>query len=145
MPYPTDSLAKVLEEIDNTAIQLKATLQSQVASMAAGNVNASTVLGVYVRLKRDDTTLAAAAGTSGIVQYARNVKNNQSLDVVAEFTAMRSAIADAISWVDTNFPASGGYIQSHQISGGVVTERSFSPAQTAGFRTVLNSVIATID
>jgi ribosomal protein L14 len=142
--YPTNSLAIVLNGIDQTAMQLKATLQAQVAAMAAGNVNSSTILGIYVRLKRDDTALAAAAATPGIVDYARDQKNNQSLDVAAEFTAMRNALANAISWVDTNFPAAGGYIQSHQISGGTVTERAFTPAQTAGFRTVLNAVIATI-
>lgn len=144
MAYPTNSLALVLEDTDRTALQLKLTLQAQVATMAAGSVNSSTILGIYVRLKRDDDTLAATAATPGIVQYAKDQKNDQDLDVAAEFTAMRAAIASAISWVGSNFPAAGGYIQSHQISGGIVTERLFTPAQTAGFRTVLNTVIGTI-
>lgn len=145
MAYPTNSLALVLEDSDRVALQLKQTLQAQVATMAATSVNSSTVLGIYSRLKRDYDTLGALAATDGIAAYAKQVKNNLTLDVVAEFTAMRSAIASAVAWVDSNFPASGGFIQSHQISNGKITERSFSSAQTAGFRTVLKAVIATVE
>lgn len=145
MPYPTNNLSNKLEDVDRLVEALKATLQNQVSTMAAGSVNASTILGVYVRIKRDYDALGQAAAIPGIAQHAKDEKNDQNLDIVAEFTALRAEMAAVVVWIDANFPAAGGYIQSHQIAAGVITERPFTSGQTAGLRAVLNSVIAAID
>lgn len=144
MSYPTNSVALTVATVDRTAIDLKSLLQSFVAQMAAGSVPSSTILGIHARLKRDDATLAEAGSVAGIAAYAQTNKGNAQLDVAAEFNAMRTAIGADVSWIEANFPASGGYLQSHQFSGGQVVERQFNSASTAGLRTTLNAVIATI-
>jgi hypothetical protein len=80
----------------------------------------------------------------GIGQWAQDRDGGESYNVAAEFTAVNNAIDSCGAWVVSNFPASGGYIQKDQLGAGGVTVRTFSSAATAGFRTELDALLATL-
>jgi hypothetical protein len=69
------------------------------------------------------------------------------LDVVAEFTAMESAVEDCRDWIVANLPTDAdGYLVIRTLNAdGTLTDRMFAPAQTAGLRTEIDAVLATID
>lgn len=145
MAYPTGLLSLTLENIDRQLIALKLYAQQHRNAAAAGNVESSRVLGLHKNLRRERAALSAAASTPGLAQFARDQKSNQSLDVVAEFNAVMAAIDGTISWVETNFPKdAGGFLLAQTITAGEVTDRMFTPAQTAGLRTQLDTLISTI-
>lgn len=144
MAFRTDSLRAYYELAQDTSRNLKNACSSLIARAAAGNINSSDIFGIYTRLGNDSATLTTIAGVQGITEYAQDQANDPAYNVGTEFTAMQNAIAGARSWVATNFPASGGFLQSHQITGGAIVERQFTPAQTAGLRTALQSVVDAI-
>jgi hypothetical protein len=138
-------LSLVLEDIDRRAVNVKGYCTRTRDLAAAGNVPSTTILDVLVRLIQDKAALQAAAGTPGIADFARDQKGDQGLDVVAEFTTMVSAMDGASGWITTNFPKDGSGILLAQTFGATgPIDRQFTPAQTAGFRTQLDAVIATI-
>lgn len=69
------------------------------------------------------------ASTPGLAQYAKDQLNDQTYDIVAEYNAMRTAAIALRDWLDANIPA----------------EPSYTPAQTAGFRTAADAFLATIE
>ena len=145
MAYPTGMLAFVLESIDRTAASTKVNCQNVRNEAAAGNIPSSRILNLFIELRQNRVQLAAAAGTSGIGAYAQAAKNLPGLDVVAEFTAMLAAFDAVTAWINANFPKDGsGFLLAQTLGADSPVDRMFSPAQTAGFRTALDSLIATI-
>lgn len=146
MAYPTGTLALVLDGADRTLVDLKTRLGSLNTKMAAGDVGAAYVLGIYTRLAGVQASLNTAKATPGIAAYAQTQKDDGTLDVVAEFNSVLAAIAGAITWIETSFPTSTeDWLQSQKMESGSITERQFTPAQTSGLRAALAAIIATID
>lgn len=86
---------------------------------------------------------AILAETSGLQAYARDQLEDQSLDLSAEYTAMRNAAIALRDWLDANIPTgAGGAVLERQIDD---TPLVFTSGQTAGFRTEADTLIATID
>lgn len=118
--------------------------QSVRDACAAGSVSANLLIEYYLRLVQEKAANTAAAAVDGIGQWAQDMDGGVGYDVAAEFTAVNTAIDNTRNWISTNFPSSGGYIQKDQLTVDGVTVRSFSSAQTAGFRTVLDALLATM-
>lgn len=112
--------------------------------MAAGNVSANDVKQILQYCVQVKANNAATAAISGMDTYAVT-QEGAGYDVVMAWNNMNAAIDAVISWIVTNIPQSGGFVTLEQWTTGGVTVQSFTPAQTAGLRTVLNSLIATID
>lgn len=145
MAYPTGMLSLVLEDIDRRAVSVKTYATQVRTEAAAGNIPSSRILDLFINLRQERGLLATAAATPGIAQFARDQKNNQSLDVVAEFNAMLAAIDGTTTWINTNFPKDGGgFLLERTLGVNSPIDRTFTPAQTAGLRTQLDSLIATI-
>lgn len=148
MAYPasTSVPAQTLDAVDRLALNLKAFCQRRKAEMAAGNVPSTTIFDVVINLRSARSQLQAAASVPGIAAYAQAQKGNPSLDIVAEFTAMVNAIDGVVSWVVANFPkdGTGTYLLAQTMGAEGPVDRQFSPAQTAGLRTALDSVINAI-
>lgn len=145
MAYPTGMLAVTLQDIDRLAIQLKAYANNAVAALN-GTVTSSQILGVYSNLSSMKAQFTAAAGVSGLAQYAKDQKNSQSLDVVAEFTAMIAAIDTCRSWISTNFPKDGnGFLLSQTLGASGPVDRTFTSAQTVTLKTALTALAETIN
>jgi hypothetical protein len=146
MAYPTGMLSFILEDIDRRASAVKLLAQQISSECAAGNVPSTRILDSYIRFKQERAQLATSASTPGLTQFARDQKNNQTLDVVVEFNAMIAAMDGITAWIETNYPKDvGGFLLAKQFSNGTIIDRMFTPAQTAGFQTQLNSLIATIN
>jgi hypothetical protein len=144
MAYPTGMLAVTLQDIDRLAIQLKAYANNAVAALN-GTVTSTQVLAMFSHLSNVKAQFSAAAGVSGLAQYAKDQKNSQSLDVVAEFTAMIAAIDTCRSWISTNFPKdANGYLLAATLGEAALVDRTFTSAQTVNLKTVLQSLAATI-
>lgn len=146
MAFPTTSepLSRALLSVQDAARTLKSHVQSVKDASAAGPISGNVLVELYLRLVAAKASFDAAAAVPGIAAYARDQFGDEGLDVVAEFTAMSSAITACGTWIATNFPASGGYILKDQLTASGVSVRSFSTAQTAGLRTQLDALLGTI-
>ena len=89
-----------------------------------------------------------ASSLPGMAQYARDQENDQTYDVIAEFTAMRTAAVAPVDWVFNNFPKDAqapNYILKDILAAdGSITVRQFTSAQTTGLQTALDDLIAAI-
>ena len=145
MAYPTGMLSIVLEDIDRRIAALKFYAQQVRAECIAGNVPSSRILDVFINLQQERTALVTAAATPGLAQFAKDQKNNQTLDVVAEFNGVIAMLDGINSWLTTNFPKdASGFLLAKSFSGNTIIDRLFAPAQTSGFQVQLANLIATI-
>lgn len=144
MAYPTDSAALALSEIDSTLTSIRSRANSANAKLAAGNMSSEYVLNIHTDLQRTWQRLETLKSTPGIVAYAKDVKGNDTLDVVAEFSAVQAALVDARDWIETNWPKSDGWLQHVQFVSNEISNQTFSPAATEGLRAKLTALIATI-
>ena len=152
MPWPTQSTTKddALSAVDRTAARLKAQCAAFRIMSAAGSINADQITEELLRnliVARD--TFAAAAAVPNIAPFVAAERNVTAQAVTDAFNSMASAVASAISWIATNLPkaSSGGtqYLAIRTINAeGAMTYRQFTPADTAGLRTTLQVVEATI-
>ncbi len=140
-----------LEAVDRLAYQLKTrTIPYRVAELAAGNCKADVIFSARADMIAADATLAKVAGIPGIVQYAKDQKNDQNLDIAAAYTSMRTAIQAVTTWIEANFPTYSGqggtWLLAYEWDANKTdfAQREFTPAQTAGLRTVLTAVADTI-
>lgn len=131
--------------VRTAAVQLKANCQAFVSYMAANDTDYDYLRNVYVRLKTANTQFTSLKSTPGLAQYAKDQEIDQNYDVVAEFNAMQSAIADVLTWMDSNVPTNvTADIPANWESGGSLITNTFTPAQTSALRTEINAVIAAI-
>lgn len=145
-PATSQALSTAYGQIKGRALDVRNQSVALRASSAAGPVGADRIIGYSAFLDRALTELAALAATPGLSAYAQNQENNPALDIVAEYTAMVAQINATTAWISTNFPEDvSGYKLAFQIgSQGALVWRSFDTASLAGFRTVLDALIATI-
>lgn len=146
MAYPTDNLALVLTDIDRRMISIKSAAARDKTKLLAGPVFASLLIDEAIKAQEHMDALTAAAATPGIVQYAKDQKNDQGLDVVTEFNAVRDALEAVKDWIVATFPLSGGFLlrESWDLQTGTV-DRTFSTGATAPLVILLDALIATID
>lgn len=146
MAYRTDSLGKVLDQIDESMIRLKQNSQAANAAMAAGNVDADYIINLRNRLNRDKASFQSWAATPGLAAYARNEKNDENYNIATEFTAVIAAMTAVVNSIESTFPKDGsGYLLARQFSGTTIAVREFTPAQTTALRGLITTLIASID
>jgi hypothetical protein len=147
MAYPASVLLlqKALAVANENALAAKSIAQSAVAKLAS-NVTSDVVLGLVDDLRLRLSVLNTCAATPGIGPYAQEQVSDPALNIGAEFNTMTAAIQDVVAWIVTNFPKdAGGRLLSHTINAdGTRVPQSFTPAQTAGLTTRLNTLIAAI-
>jgi hypothetical protein len=136
--------AVALNGIITLAGVLKAETLRVRASSAAGTVSSQDILN-YSTLAADlldqFDTYAAVPSLS---TYAQSQTGNAN--IAADYATMRAAIVAARDWIVTNFPKSAGYLLASQIAAsGRQTLRIFTAAETAGLRTLLDTITTTID
>lgn len=149
MAYPASqqTLANSLDTASAIANKLKSFIQQMRTASAAGPTGRQGYLTLQARLSEALTSWQQISGVSGIGAYAQAQYGNGSLDIAAEFTAMRNAATALRDWINTNFPrdAGTGAVLVHTYTlAGVPTELTFTTAQTAGFRTAADAFTATV-
>lgn len=98
--------------------------------------------------KAELDTLTSDAVNTGLVAYAQDQLNDNTYAIETEYTAMSTAITGVITWLTTNVPNSGGaspFLDVYTFdANGRLVETVVSTVQTAGLRTELDALLATI-
>lgn len=153
MPYPasTKTLQTWVQQVDKQALVLANAAQQQHTFSAAGQLSMDLVMRFYNVLKQTHALFTAAAAVSGIAQFLKDQKEDQSLDPVAEFNAMTAQVEAAIDWLNANTPqgsfSGDDYKLAYVFPADYTTPASsltFTAGQTATYRTVLTALMATI-
>ena len=114
--------------------------------MAAGNFNADILVQLRDDLINADAEFASAQSVPGVVQYAKDVEDDQDYDVAAEFIAMRTAVQAAKATIDSLAPTSGGFLALWNFNtGSGLDPRTFTSGQTAALQTQLQAIIDAIN
>jgi hypothetical protein len=141
-----DTLANAWEGSRQVAGAIKTHAQTLRAQSLAGPVSSSSLLGFLVAVAEAKTRLNVYSAVPGLAAYAQEQVDDPTLNIAAEFGALVDALDDIRDWGIANFPASGGYLLAVQFTAdGRTTDRQFSTAALATFRTQLDALIATID
>jgi hypothetical protein len=143
------SLVQAFGTLRDVAASVKSRSASLNAACAAGNVGSGALLDYATYLADAKLSLQAASSVSGIAAFAQEQIGDATFDIVASFTAMMAQIDATTAWFIANFPKDGsGFLLAKTFAAannGRTQDRQFTPAQTAGLRTVLDALIATID
>lgn len=153
MPFPSsgssrESLATALARVRASAHGVKQAAQDLRTASAAGPIVARRIVHVMEEFTAAHERFNAIKTTPGLAAYARDQFADQGLDLAAEVSAMQSALVACVTWIQTNMPkdsASGRWIAVEELIDGKRVDRLLAPAATAGLRTVLDALIATID
>jgi len=148
MSYPASiqTTHDAFASINNTAIRIKQRVIAVRNASAAGPIPRQEVLNLQLDLDRASDVFTAPK-PAGLVQYTKDQFNDQTLDVVAEFTTMNNAAIQLRDWIFNNFPrdaGSGAVLAATVDQDGNRVELTFSTAQLATFRTHCDTFVATI-
>lgn len=105
-----------------------------------------TVVGELLPLLKE-ASMRFAAVPSGMAAFAQAQEDDLAYDVIAEFTAMKVAVDDALATLVSGIPQDGaGYVLDRQIDvQGAITARALKTGQIAALAAKLDAVIATIE
>ena len=147
MAFPASTQIKVdaLQALRRAANQLKSNMQTKKDMMAAQSVSGAFVISILVDVKSAITTFNDTSTVPGIAEYVQDQYNDDGIDVVAEFAAMKTTSENVRDWIITNLPKANGYLAVRTMDAtGKISDRMFSPADTANLRTQMEAVIGTI-
>jgi hypothetical protein len=140
-----NSLAYALGVVQNYAAQAKDRATSAVAVMAASSVNTGFVFSLLDALNGLIANLNAVKATAGLDSYATAQVPGYASTMSSDITATVNAAQACIDWVVANFPVSAPWLLALQLNAdGSRTPRLFTSVQTAGLRTALQNLLATI-
>jgi hypothetical protein len=119
------------------------------AVLAANNHEWSEFVRVQRRLTYALGRMDATAAIPGIAQYIKDQEGDQNYDIAAEYTAMRSAVVAIRDWIYTSMPkvdqAGTLYMAVQALAqDGTVSDRTFTPAQTAPLRALIDTFRGTV-
>ena len=149
MAFPASNkrLADQLGRVQQAALMADGVCESLYGRSLGGNITAYAItIDLLPKLRAAYTVFLEAETVNGIAAYAQEQLGSPELDVVQEFAATKAAIEGVIAWVAANLPKDDdGYLLIETMGpDGSLSPRTFTPAQTAGLRTVLQAVMDTI-
>ena len=140
-----NSLTYALGVVQNYAAQTKDRATNAVAVLAGGSVDTVFVFNLLDQLSGLISNLNAVKTTSGLNAYATSEVPGYAGNMTNDITATINAAQACIDWVVANFPVSAPWLLAFQLNAdGSRTSRLFTSVQTAGLRTNLQSLLATI-
>lgn len=142
-----NSLPYALGVVQNYAALAKEKATSAVATMTAGAVDTIFVFTLLDQLSGLIANLNAVKNTAGLNSRATADVPTYAGTMTTDITSTINAAQACIDWVVANFPkdASATWLLAFSLNAsGTRSARSFSSAQTAGLRTALNDLLATI-
>lgn len=113
----------------------------------AGPISAWSIIDYATFLADAKVAFARCSSLSGINAYAQAQIGDATINVATEFSNMVSQLNATVAWIIANFPKDGGgfLLAATWLADGRITYRTLTTAQTAGLRTALDALIATID
>lgn len=149
MPFPASQQLLVDALRDAQAIANRAKRRTQELKSAAETapVDRQELIVYMGELTAALNRWATISALPGIVQYARDQFDNQTLNVGAEFTAMVTAATSLRDWIFNAFPkdaTSGAWLVDNYDVNGRPSRLQFTVAQLSGFVTRADALIAAI-
>lgn len=148
LPSATSAaLNQALNQIMATSSDIKVNGGNAVTTLAAGNVDTNYIFLLLDRLRQTIITLNQVKGVAGLNAYATAQLPSYAGAMVADINATISACQACIDSVISTFPkdSTALWVLAESINAdGSRTLRQFTPAQTAGLRTALTNLVATI-
>lgn len=138
-------LATALGQIIAGASSIKRYTQQIRDRSAAGDIPAREITKYMDEVTRRNGEFDVLKTTAGLAQYARDQFDDPAYDIVAEFNTMQTQMTATAGWISTNIPQSGGFLAIEQVVGNALVDRMLTSVQTAGLRTELDALLATID
>jgi len=120
------------------AKQQKAYMQTWSSALSV-NITADLTIGWVSNLNTVIARLDAGAALPGIQAYAQSQFAQPAYDVAAQYSTMRSSMVAVLTWLQANIPGN-----SLTVTSGVVTGSTFTPAQTAPLKSLIDAAVATI-
>lgn len=142
-----NSLAYALNVVQNYAAQAKDRATSANAVMAAGPVDTIFIFSLLDQLNGLIANLNVVKNTVGLNSYATTNVPGYAGTMTTDITSTVNAAQACIDWVVSNFPkdTTAVWLLGFQLNAdGTRLPRSFTSAQTTGFRNALQSLLATI-
>lgn len=145
-PASSGSMAGVFYDMNREAIRIKAMCLASYNQMNTGDVSVNVINQLYSELTSFDKKLAEAQTYgSDMVAYARDQFGDQEMDVAAEFTAMRAAVSDVQTQIESDLPDYNGWLTIVQFDGqGGFNWRQFTKSQTTVLRGKIYDLYETI-
>lgn len=137
-PASTYALQTLLDSVDGHAVNLKAAGERISTDSAANGTDRDTLLRFAQLLSGGIAKWTFVATVPEMVDFARNAKRDQTINVAADFIAMKDSAVSLRDWIVENVPSptigTDGYYQN----------QSFTVGQTAQLRTRIATFTATI-
>ncbi len=133
----------------NQVVALNRLLSGWTPLLAAGPRSASEFIQALSELKSTISAIDELLAQPAVPQWAKDNLDDQTYDLVLEIGSVRTAAIAVRDWIFTNFPKQlqGGtewwLISTYDVNGSQ-TVRSFTPAQTASLRPLLDAYSAAI-
>lgn len=147
LPASTSSLQETLLTVKGASLVAKGTAQDAFTTLGAGNVDTVWVFLLLDKLRALISAANGWAAVAGINAYATAQLPGYAGTLTTDIQAVITAAQACIDWVVTNFPkdSTNTWLLGFSLNAdGSRTARNFTPAQTAGLRTALQSLINAI-
>ena len=150
MAFPSgrtkDTLNKAFNDTQAHARNLKQDAIDIRDTSLAGDIPRKVIMEFNTKIADALDIWSIASAKAGIVQYAKDQLEDQTLTLPADFAAMTTTAIATRDWIIANFPNTGGLLleRSFDVNGRMVLA-ILTTGQTAGLRTELNLLIATIE
>ncbi len=145
LPASQQTLVDALESVRRAANTLKQKVQSLRDTSASGATNRVDYTNLQMQISRAIGEWDQAAAVGGLAQYARDQYADPTLDIVAEYNAMKAAAESLRLWIFNNIPKQGSSPLLYDLSlDGTLTNLTVSSAGAAGFRTEADAFLVTI-
>jgi hypothetical protein len=143
MAYRASSVlpAKELPKLNDQIFTLGYRLVQYIAEAASGDINYEYIHILYSDISGVSASIDRVKVIPGILQYAKDQENDQAYDVVAEFTALETALDNTKTWLENGVPLSVTLRPIGQWSTNAKISNTFTPAQTTQLRTRLQSIV----
>ena len=121
--------------------------QTASALSSAPSITRKSVLDYANSLADSLAVLDTYVSVPGLLAYARNELNDQTIDLVAAFTAMRTQLVATQDWIVANFPRDAADNLSVYAfdANKRFTDVNLTSGQLSAFKSQLNLIIGTID
>lgn len=148
MPIPASTIAihNAWQQAASSCLQITNICRGAITTLQSGNVSTDWVFNLLDQLNGSIANLNTMKAVAGIDAYASSQWPTYTGSFSADITTTQNAITTCINWVSSNFPKdAGGFLEGYTLNAdGSRTPRQFTPAQTTGLVTQLQSVLAMI-
>ena len=143
-PVTTIILSQTLKDLDARMESLKTQCDRWIADMAS-TIQTDEILHIWLKCHRDHAYFTLVKDTPGLMLFARDEKNDNSLNITAEINTLLPLLQAVWEWhtVGGNVETVGvGWIKVHKLDdvSGLMTERNYTTTETVALLPLVQAV-----